>query len=181
MPEIALPPFLTHCLGIVLILHTCLIAVVAYAAVANLSKGDQKRFIRRVPFSCDAYVRGFSAFFLSALPPPVLSRSVAGLCRCGHVVSEPQRAALPPPVLSRSVAGLCRCGHVVSEPQRAALPPPVLSRSVAGLCRCGHVVSEPQRAAPLPPSSPPSSPAAWERKGARGKVRAARRAPQHRR
>ena len=100
MPEIALPPFLTHCLGIVLILHTCLIAVVAYAAVANLSKGDQKRFIRRAPFSCDAYVRGFSAFFLSALPPPVLSRSVAGLCRCGHVVSEPQRAAPPPPVLS---------------------------------------------------------------------------------
>ena len=97
MPEIALPPFLTHCLGIVLILHTCLIAVVAYAAVANLSKGDQKCFIRRVPFSCDAYVRGFSAFFLSALPPPVLSRSVAGLCRCGHVVSEPQRAAPLPP------------------------------------------------------------------------------------
>ena len=154
MPEIALPPFLTHCLGIVLILHTCLIAVVAYAAVANLSKGDQKRFIRRVPFSCDAYVRGFSAFFLSAPPPPVLSRSVAGLCRCGHVVSEPQRAALPSPVLSRSVGAMCRCGHVVSEPQRAA---------------------------PLPPSSPPSSPAAWERKGARGKVRAARRAPQHRR
>jgi|GEM_PF-2509241 hypothetical protein len=29
--------FLTPCLGIVLILHTCLIAVVAYAVVANLS------------------------------------------------------------------------------------------------------------------------------------------------
>jgi hypothetical protein len=107
-------------------------------------------------------------------PPAPLPPCGRGVIWCANAVSLPAagspllRSSLPLPLPQRE------SGRGLGGKVRAALTPgpsPAL-RERGDLGRKRGIVAS-RRIAPAPLISPPSAPAAWERKGARGKVRAA--------